>query len=218
MYWCVHLPAHVFDVCACVRVCVCVHACVCVSQSMHNHSLYFREPHSPRRVAPSCGGAAKHNQQVRVRHATASCMEEEIPHQKGGLLVGSHDSSSLSASLASLDNTHAHKWCQYIHVCTNTHTTHTPHTHHACTHIMHAYTYIYHTNVRMYTCTHTLAIDYCRINLCIVPLPWRHQSDRAPFPVSAPPHTTPWPSSPSGSDRLHWTALGHSKVIQLLTR
>ena len=56
------------------------------------------------------------------------------------------------------------------------------------------------------------------INLCIVPLPRRHLSDRDSFPVSAPPHTTPWPSSPSGSDHLHWTALGHSKVIQLLRR
>ena len=136
---------YVSDVCVCVRVCV---SQSMYDQSMHDHSLYFREPHSPRRVAPSCGGAAKHNQQVRVRHATASCMEEEIPHQKGGLLVGSHDSSSLSASLASLYNTHTHKWCQYIHTCVHKNT----HTHHACTHTscMHTHTY----TIQMYVCIH----------------------------------------------------------------
>ena len=151
---------HVSDVfvCACVCLCVCVCVClcvcvfVCVSQSMHDHSLYFREPHSPQRVAPSCGRAAKHNQQVRVWHSTASCMEEEIPHQKAA--TGGLTRQLISLSLSCLIvNTHAHKWYQYIHTCVHAHThTHTScmYTHKSCTH-----THIYHTNVCTHAHTHT---------------------------------------------------------------
>ena len=166
MYWCVRLPAHVSDVfvCACVCLCVCVCVFVCVSQSMHDHSLYFREPHSPQRVAPSCGRAAKHNQQVRVWHTTASCMEEEIPHQKG-------TTGGLTRQLISLLLHCKHTCTQVVpihtHVCTNTHKhTHTTHTHtHTHTHTTHtACMYIHTYTIQMYVHvhTHTLAVDYCR--------------------------------------------------------